>query len=89
MPVKKTVADVNLEQVGRTDDSEGPRIGAAAMTGHGYSDVSEIFTAAGAAEGVQVVRHPRFSDTYFGASDNQALATWAYRPHDRRELHVS
>jgi Peptidase family M28 len=74
VPIKQTVADVNLEQVGRTDDSEGPRVGAAAMTGHGYSDVSDVFTAAGTAEGVQVIRHPRFSDSYFGASDNQALA---------------
>ena len=27
VPIEKTVADVNLEQVGRTDDSEGPRVG--------------------------------------------------------------
>ena len=81
LPIKQTVADVNLEQIGRTDDSEGPRIGAAALTGHGYSDVTEIFTAAGTVEGVQVIRHPRFSDTYFGASDNQALADLGVPAH--------
>jgi hypothetical protein len=74
VPLKKTVADLNLEQVGRTDDSEGPRVGAAVMTGHGYSDLSDVFTAAGAAEGVELQKHPRFSDSYFGRSDNQALA---------------
>jgi Zn-dependent M28 family amino/carboxypeptidase len=74
VPLKKTVADVNLEQVGRTDDSEGPRVGAVAMTGHGYSNVSDVFAAAGKAEGVEVIRHPRFSDAYFARSDNQALA---------------
>ncbi len=81
VPIKKTVADVNLEQVGRTDDSEGPRIGAAALTGHGYSDVSDIFVAAGDAEGVKVIRHPQFSDAFFGRSDNQALADLGVPAH--------
>ena len=26
VPIKQTVADINLEQVGRTDDAEGPRV---------------------------------------------------------------
>ncbi|MGP0062119.1 MAG: M28 family metallopeptidase [Isosphaeraceae bacterium] len=81
VPVEKTVADVNLEQVGRTDDSEGPRIGAAVMTGHGFSEVSDIFTAAGEAEGVKVSRHPRFSDSFFARSDNQALADLGVPAH--------
>src|SRR5262249_33687046 len=81
VPIKKTVADVNLEQVGRTDDTEGLRLGAAVMTGHGFSDVSDIFTAAGEAEGVRVYRHPRFSDSYFGRSDNQALADLGIPAH--------
>ncbi len=81
VPIKKTVADVNLEQVGRTDDSEGPRVGAAALTGHGYSDVSDVFVAAGTAEGVKVVRHPQFSDAFFGRSDNQALADLGVPAH--------
>jgi Peptidase family M28 len=81
VPIKKTVADVNLEQVGRTDDSDGPRVGAAVMTGHGFSDVSDVFTAAGEAEGVRVYRHPRFSDSYFGRSDNQALADLGVPAH--------
>ena len=89
VPIKKTVADVNLEQVGRTDDSEGPRVGAAVMTGHGYSDVSDVFTAAGEAEGVKVYRHPRFSDSFFGRSDNQALADLGVPAHTIvRRLHV-
>jgi hypothetical protein len=41
VPIENTVADVNLEQLGRTDDAEGPRVGAAVMTGYGYSDVSD------------------------------------------------
>ena len=81
VPIEKTVADVNLEQVGRTDDSEGPRVGAAVMTGYGYSDVSDVFAAAGNAEGIRVDRHPRFSDTFFGRSDNQALADLGVPAH--------
>jgi hypothetical protein len=81
VPVEKTVADVNLEQVGRTDDSEGPRVGAAVMTGHGFSEVSDVFTAAGEAEGVKVSRHPRFSDAFFARSDNQALADLGVPAH--------
>jgi hypothetical protein len=81
VPIRNTVADVNLEQVGRTDDSEGPRLGAAVMTGHGFSDVSDVFTAAGEAEGIRVYRHPRFSDSYFGRSDNQALAELGVPAH--------
>ena len=79
--VDKTVADVNLEQVGRTDDSEGPRVGAAALTGFGYSDVSKALVAAGEAEGIKVEKHPRNSDLYFGRSDNQALADLGVPAH--------
>ena len=81
VPIAKTIADVNLEQVGRTDDSEGPRIGAAVMTGHGFSQVSDVFTAAGDAEGVKVSRHPRFSDAFFSRSDNKALADLGVPAH--------
>ena len=81
VPIDKTVADVNLEQLGRTDDSEGPRVGAAVMTGFGYSEVSDVFKAAGNAEGVRVYRHPQFSDAYFGRSDNQALADLGVPAH--------
>ena len=51
------------------------------MTGHGYSDISDVFTSAGAAEGVEVVRHPRFSDSFFARSDNQALADLGVPAH--------
>jgi hypothetical protein len=56
-------------------------LAAAVMTGHGYSEVSDVFVAAGEAEGVRVYRHPRFSDSYFGRSDNQALADLGVPAH--------
>jgi peptidase M28-like protein len=80
-PIEKTVADVNLEQVGRTDDSEGPQVGTCEMTGFDFSNVGEIFKAAGDLVGVKVFKHPTKSDTYFGRSDNQALADLGVPAH--------
>jgi hypothetical protein len=74
VPLAKTVAQVNLEQVGRTDDSEGPQVGRAALTGFDYTTLGAVFERAGAASGVVVYKHPTNSDAFFGRSDNQALA---------------
>ncbi|HYP27033.1 MAG TPA: M28 family peptidase [Blastocatellia bacterium] len=80
-PIEKTVADVNLEQVGRTDDSEGPQVGTAALTGFDYSDVGTIFKTAGEMVGVRVYKHERNSDAFFSRSDNQALADQGVPAH--------
>jgi hypothetical protein len=74
VPLGKTVAAINLEQLGRTDDSEGPRVAAATVTGFDYSDVGPTLRRAGEAVGVGVSKHPVKSDAYFGASDNASLA---------------
>jgi hypothetical protein len=74
VPLEKTVAQINLEQIGRTDDSEGPRVGTLAVTGFDFSDVGATLQRAGEAEGVKVYKHPTKSDAYFGRSDNQSLA---------------
>ena len=81
LPIKDTIADVNLEQVGRTDDTEGPRVAAASMTGYDYSQVGDIFAAAGKVTGIQVQKHPRFSDAFFSRSDNQAIAYFGVPAH--------
>jgi hypothetical protein len=81
VPIARTVADVNLEQVGRTDSSEGPQVATASLTGIDYSDVGAVFRRAGEAEGVRVYKHPRNSDAYFGASDNRALAELGVPAH--------
>jgi Zn-dependent M28 family amino/carboxypeptidase len=81
VPIAKTIADINLEQIGRTDDTEGPRIGGASMTGFDFSDLGPIFQVAGKAVGVDVSKHPRNSDTFFGRSDNQALANLGVPAH--------
>ena len=81
VPLEKTVADINLEQVGRTDDSDGPRVSAATVTGYDYSDVGPMLHRAGQAVGVDVLKHPTKSDSYFGASDNAAFATAGIPAH--------
>ena len=36
-PIEKTVAGINIEQVGRTDDSEGAQVASVGVTGFDFS----------------------------------------------------
>jgi len=81
VPIEKTVAGINIEQVGRTDDSEGPQQRAFAVTGYDFSDVGEILKKAGDQTGIKVWKHPVNSDKYFAHSDNQALADQGIPAH--------
>jgi hypothetical protein len=74
VPLAQTIAQLNMEQIGRTDDSEGAQVGTLAVTGFDYSDVGATLQRAGEAEGVRVYKHPTKSDAYFSRSDNQSLA---------------
>lgn len=80
-PVNKTVAGINIEQVGRTDDSEGAQVASVGVTGFDFSEVGAIIKQAGDATGIRVWKHPVNSDKYFGASDNQALADQGIPAH--------
>jgi hypothetical protein len=73
-PIVKTIADINLEHMGRTDDNEGPNISKFNLTGFDYTDIAATFAKAGEATGVQVVKHPTKSDTFFSRSDNATFA---------------
>jgi hypothetical protein len=81
VPIEKTIAGINLEQVGRTDDSEGPQVKAFAVTGFDFSEVGATLKAAGDDTGIRVSRHPVNSDKYFAHSDNQALADQGIPSH--------
>jgi len=74
IPLEKTVAQLNLEQIGRTDSSEGPQISNATVTGFDYSTLTGIIQAAGELTGVKIYKHPRNSDVFFSQSDNLYLA---------------
>jgi Zn-dependent M28 family amino/carboxypeptidase len=80
-PLEKTVADINIEMVGRTDDTEGDRHRRASLTGFDYSDLGEVFRRAGDRTGVTVFKHEKNSDPYFSASDNQPLAAQGVPAH--------
>lgn len=80
-PIKKTVAGINIEQVGRTDDSEGAQVASVGVTGFDFSEVGAIIKQAGDTTGIRVWKHPVNSDKYFGASDNQALADQGIPAH--------
>jgi hypothetical protein len=80
-PLEKTLADVNLEQVGRTDSSEGDQSKRASLTGFDYSGMGEVFRRAGQLTGVDVYKHAQNSDPYFNASDNATLARLGVPAH--------
>lgn len=74
LPLEKTIADVNLEQLGRTDSPEGPEIASSTVTGFDFSDMTETFQAAGRLTGIRIYKHEQFSDLYFLHSDNGPFA---------------
>ncbi len=73
-PISKTVADINLEQVGRTDSTNGKQVNTASLTGYDYSDVTKYLERAGQQTGIKVYKDKEASDQYFTRSDNAALA---------------
>lgn len=77
-PISKTVADINLEQVGRTDEVDSGkivrRINSLSATGFDYSDVTGYLIRAGHQFGVKLHKDDQASDAYFRQSDNVAFA---------------
>ncbi len=73
-PLEQTVGNINLEQIGRTDSSEGPQINRASLTGYAFSTLTDSFVEAGKAMGVDVYDHPANSESFFSRSDNVAFA---------------
>jgi len=80
-PIEKTYAQVNLEQLGRTDDVEGPRVKAATLTGWDRSDVGTILAAAAKPLGVRIYKHEKYSEEFFERSDNEALVKLGIPAH--------
>jgi hypothetical protein len=74
VPLDETVADLNLEQLGRTDDSDGPQKGRATLTGFEYTDIGPTLVKAGELTGVVVADSGERSDAFFARSDNQSFA---------------
>lgn len=73
-PLAQTVAELNLEQVGRTDSTEGRQLDNLTVTGFDYSDVTAYLERAGELTGIKIYKNSSNSDLYFTASDNASLA---------------
>jgi hypothetical protein len=73
LPLENTVADINLEQMGRTDETSGRRVLAFTFTGPSYSNLPAIMSAAAKIEGIGTWQL-KDADAFFSRSDNYALA---------------
>jgi hypothetical protein len=73
-PLSKTVADLNLEQLGRTDVDGGSSVGLVNVTGFDFSTLTDAVVKAGGETGLQVVKNAQLNERYFAQSDNQAMA---------------
>ena len=73
VPLKQTIADINLEQVGRSDGDIAR--GSASLTGFGFTNLGALFEHAAASYGIRIYRDKR-GDKYFPASDNYSFAKY-------------
>jgi hypothetical protein len=73
-PLKGTIANLNFEHMGRTDDNEGSRVGKVTASGFDYTTIGDTLTEAGKQTGIEAWKHDKNSDAFFPRSDNQALA---------------
>jgi len=73
-PLAQTVADLNLEQMGRTEVDGGSSVGVVNVTGYDFSTLTDAIREAGKATGLRVVKNEQLNVRYFAQSDNQPLA---------------
>jgi len=75
-PLAKTLADINLEQLGRTDETgEGEKLGQFNLTGFDFTDLAASLRKYAEPAGVKVVKDEAKTDAFFTRSDNAAFAT--------------
>ncbi len=72
-PLGSTIANINLEQMGRTDDKDASHVSSFSFTGPSFSDMPATMTPAAKQEGVSVYVKPD-ADDFFTRSDNLAFA---------------
>jgi Zn-dependent M28 family amino/carboxypeptidase len=74
VPLQDTIADINLEQLGRPDSSDGLNIGQFNATGFGYTTLTAVFQRAAEAVGITLKNDELRGDAYYLRSDNRAFA---------------
>ncbi|HLH44185.1 MAG TPA: M28 family peptidase [Bryobacteraceae bacterium] len=70
VPLNRTIADVNLEQVGRTDAANGPHIGVGYLTGYDYSDLGRMLSREATPSGFKITQDASTKEDLFDRSDN-------------------
>lgn len=73
-PLKDTVANFNLEQLGRVDDPAGDRTNKLTASGFTYTTLGEVLREQSARVGIEAWNDEKNSEAFFPRSDNQALA---------------
>lgn len=97
-PLRSTVANLNFEQMGRTDDTEGARVRQITASGIDYTTLGQTLGETSELVGVKTWKHDQYSDAFFSRSDNQALAdagvpaitlavAWQYPDYHRASDH--
>ena len=81
VPLEKTIAHINMEQMGRTDATEGAKLATLNITGYDFSSLTQVFVGAGRLTEVKVLKDDKASDTYFNRSDNGPIATLGIPAH--------
>jgi hypothetical protein len=71
VPLKQTVAEINLEQIGRTDGDLKP--GTASLTGFDFTTIGDLFARAGRSFNLRIQKDKN-GDRYFAQSDNLNFA---------------
>lgn len=73
-PLAQTIANLNLEHMGRTDSTEGPQLNRLSVTGYEYSDIPQTLASAGKLTSVEIFHHASNSEAFFTRSDNATFA---------------
>lgn len=72
--MRETIADINLEQIGRTDSTQGPKLLQFNLTGHDYTTLAAVFERASQGTGVHLIKDAANTERYFTGSDNLSFA---------------
>jgi len=81
VPLDRTIAQINLEQMGRTDSPEGPHLNMLNVTGFDYSTIPVLLADSGKRVHISVLKDEKASEAYFRRSDNGPLANVGIPAH--------
>jgi len=80
VPLRQIVANINLEQMGRTDEADGREVGAIAFTGPSFSNLPALMTAPARDQDVKIY-NKRGANSFFDRSDNYPFAQMGIVAH--------